>query len=311
MKSRSKYVAMMALALTMVSCGDSDKDEPAPVPPVEPTMTSTRLNVTVLDYSPAPGQFVNEIPEYEAGDTYELMNRKATESLCNGDMISLGAWGGSVTIKLPQSIPNVEGKADFRVVGNAVYANDASNAIRIGSPEPGIVMVMRDENGNGLPDDIWYELCGNQHVNAIANYQVTYHRPTADATDNQYIAWSATNGDNGYINRTIEHQQDYFPMWLDEVETMTFTGRRLPDNGVFNTETNKFDLSCYDGYADSHPNNVEASCLDIDNAVNSAGVKVSLASIDFIKVYTGVLQANGPLGECSTEVAAIEQITYK
>lgn len=310
MKSRSKYVAMMALCLAMVACSDSDNDEPLLVP-VQPTLTSTRLNVTVLDYSPAPGQFVNEIPEYETGDTQESMNRKATESLCNGDMISLGAWGGSVTIKLPQSLPNVEGKADFRVVGNAVYANDASNAIRIGSPEPGIVMVMRDENGNGLLDDTWYELGGSQYVNAMRDYQVTYHRPTPDATDNQYIAWNAANGDNGYINRTIEHQQDYFPMWLDNVETMTFVGSRLPDNGVFNTATNKFDLSCYEGYADSHPNNVEASCLDIDNAVNASGEKVYLASIDFIKVYTGVLQSNGPLGECSTEVAAIEQITYK
>ena len=50
---------------------------------------------------------------------------------------------------------------------------------------------------------------------------------------------------------------------------------------------------------------------DIDNAIDANGNNVKLASIDFIKIYTGVLQANGPLGECSTEVAAIEQIVYK
>jgi hypothetical protein len=92
---------------------------------------------------------------------------------------------------------------------------------------------------------------------------------------------------------------------------MTFSGSRLPDNGAFNSATGKFDLSCYDGYADSHPNNVVASCLDIDNAIDANGNNVKLASIDFIKIYTGVLQANGPLGECSIEVAAIEQIVYK
>lgn len=308
MKVRGKYIAIAALSVVMVSCGKSSNDEPTPI---EPTMTNIRLNVTVVDYSPAPGQFVNEIPEYEEGDTYVSMNEKATESLCNGDMISLGAWGGSVTIKLPQSLSNVEGKADFRVVGNAVYSNDASNAIRIGSPEPGIVLVMRDENGNGVPDDTWYELRGNQTDNGIANYQVTYQRPLEAATDNEYIAWSAANGDNGFLNRTPEHQQDYFPKWLSNVESLTFEGRRLPDNGTFNLSTNKFDLSCYDGYADSHPNNVEASCLDIDNAIDARGNKVSLQSIDFVKIYTGVLQANGPLGECSTEVAALEQIIYK
>lgn len=308
MKLRGKYVIIAMAFMFSVACSENNSDSPDPTPP---TMQSVRLNVEVLDYSPAPGQFVNEIPEYEAGDTRETMNAKATESLCKGDMISLGAWGGSVTIKLPQSLPNVEGNADFRIVGNGVYANDASNAIRIGSSEPGIVLVMRDENGNGIDDETWYELQGNQTYNGIANYKVTYYSPTASATDNEYIAWIATNGDRGWLNRTAEHQQDYFPMWINNIESMTFAGRRLPDNGSFNTATNKFDLACYDGYADSHPNNVMASCLDIDNAIDATGKSVTLSSIDFIKIYTGVLQANGPLGECSTEVAAVEQIIYK
>ena len=306
-KFNVKSVIMIASVVMLVACG-GDNDAPPPTPPA---LTAVRQNITVLDYSPAPGQFVNVIPEYEEGDTRESMNAKATEYLNNGDMISLGAWGGSVTIKLSNSLPNVENDVDFRVVGNTVYANDASNAIRIGSPEPGIVLVMSDDNGNGVPDEEWYELRGNQTHNTITNYQVTYHAPTSTATDAKYIAWTAANGDAGYLNRTPEHQQDYFPMWLDKTETMTFSGSRLPDNGAFNSATGKFDLSCYDGYADSHPNNVVASCLDIDNAIDANGNNVKLASIDFIKIYTGVLQANGPLGECSTEVAAIEQIVYQ
>ena len=47
---------MLALSITMVACGEKNNDEPAPI---EPTMTNIRLNVTVVDYSPAPGQFVN------------------------------------------------------------------------------------------------------------------------------------------------------------------------------------------------------------------------------------------------------------
>ncbi len=310
MNVRGRYMAIAVMALMIAACGDggNDIDEPVVTPGVA---DGVRLDVTVIDYSPAPGQFINEIPEYEPGDTRESMNAKATESLRCGDMISLGAWGGSVTIKLPQSLPNVTDKADFRVVGNAVYSNDASNAIRIGSPEPGIVLVMSDDNANGLPDDTWYELQGNQTFNGVDGYKVTYHRPTAEIAESKYISWYASNGDSGYLNRTAEHQHDYFPLWVEGVEAMVFIGRRLPDNGAFNPSTNKFDLSCYDGYADSHPNNVTASCLDIDNAIDEEGGKVKLQSIDFIKIYTGVLQANGPLGECSTEVAAIEQIIYK
>ena len=301
-----KYIVVALMLVSVVACRD-DNDEPTPI---EPTTTNVRLDVTVVDYSPAPGQFVNEIPEYEEGDTRQSMNQKATESLCNGDLISLGAWGGSVTIKLPHSLPNVENYPDFRVVGNAIYSNDASNAIRVGSSEPGIVMVMQDKNGNGLPDDTWYELCGNQTFNSVNNYQVTYHYPTADATDKQYIAWTASNGDSGYINRTTDHQQEYFPLWINEDE-IKITARRLPDNGVYNSETKKFDLSCYNGYADAHPNNTTASMLDINNAIDADGNRVALSSIDFIKIYTGVLQVNGPLGECSTELSAIEQIIYK
>ena len=316
MKTKIQYAIMLMAIFSMAVTACGEPDEPntfnTPNNPEKEDLTeSVRCEVTGLDYSPAPGQFVNVIPEYEEGDTRETMNAKATKSLCNGDMISLGAWGGSVTIKLSQSLPNVEGKADFRIVGNGVYANEASNAIRIGSSEPGIVMVMRDENKNGIEDDIWYELQGNQTYNGIANYKVTYCRPSALATNNEYIAWRAINDDSGWLNRTAEHQQDYFPMWINNIETMTFEGRRLPDNGSFNPATNKFDLECYNGYADSHPNNVAASCLDIDDAIDALGNSVTLSSIDFIKVYTGVLQTNGSLGECSTEVAAVEQIVYK
>lgn len=310
MKSKCAIFLLLATSLFMNSCGGNGGNEPTPNPS-EPTPTSTRLNVEVLDYSPAPGQFINEIPEYEIGDTYESMNDKATQSLCNGDMISLGAWGGSVTIKLPYAIPNIEGKYDFRIVGNAVYANDASNAIRIGSSEPGIVLVMQDSNNNNLPDDTWYELRGNQWDNTISNYQVTYHYPSENEPDSTYIKWMANDGSIGYLNRTAEHQQAYFPLWMNQNSSLTFSGKRLPNNGTYNSLTGKFDLACYNGYADAHPNNVEASCLDISNAVDQYGAPINLTSINFIKVYTGVLQINGPLGECSTEIAAIEQIIYQ
>ena len=35
----------------------------------------------VLEYNPAPGQFVNTMPLYEQGNTYETMRRKAEESI--------------------------------------------------------------------------------------------------------------------------------------------------------------------------------------------------------------------------------------
>lgn len=42
---------------------------------------------------------------------------------------------------------------DFAIEGNAFD----------GSSEPGIVWVMQDVNGNGLPDDTWYQLKGSEY----------------------------------------------------------------------------------------------------------------------------------------------------
>lgn len=302
------YWALIVFVLFSTSCSDSNEDEKGPE--ICPTYTLTELvNITVLDYSPAPGQFVNQIPEYEEGDTHETMCQKATELLNNGDMISLGAWGGSITLKLSNPIVNIDESPDFRIVGNAVYANSSTEGLRYGSSEPGIVLVMQDTNANGIADDTWYELKGNETGNGISDYRVTFYQPTADATDGNYIYWEASNGDNGYLNRVSSyHTQSFFPLWLNNVKTMTFIGRRLPDNGRYNSSTQKYELVCYDGYADSHPNNNELSCLDIDNAIDNQGNNVNLSHIDFLKIYTGVLQSNGPLGECSTEISKIERL---
>ncbi len=303
------YCALTASISFTTSCSGSDSNENENEPEIGPTYTSTKLvNITVIDYSPAPGQFINQIPEYTEGDTPEIMCRKATELLNNGDMISLGAWGGSITLKLNNPIANINSAPDFRIAGNAVYANSSTEGIRYGSSEPGIVLVMQDTNGNGVADDTWYELKGNQTDNGIVDYTVTYHQPTEDATAENYIYWEASNGDCGYINNSGHHEQNFFPMWISNNGSLTFKGRRLPDNGHFNNSTQKYDLVCYEGYADSHPNNTELSYLDIDNAIDNQGNNINLSHINFLKIYTGVLQSNGPLGECSTEILKIERL---
>lgn len=62
------------------------------------------------------------------------------------------------------------------------------------------------------------------------------------------------------------------------------------------------------GYADNETNTKDESAIDIDWAVNSKGQKVHLPGVDFVKIYTGVNQENGWLGECSTEITGIEDL---
>lgn len=271
----------------------------------------------VFDYRPAIGQFINEMPEYQNGNTETDMIRKAKESLIGGNstMISLGGYGGYVTFGFDHTIPNLEGR-DFKVLGNAFWGNN-SNAVRSGSCEPGIIMVAYDKNKNGKPDeDEWYEIAGSEYFKdtTLKNYSITYFKPNENKppvpgsefwqTDVEYIRWQDNNGTSGFKTKNTFHAQSYYPLWLSQA-SYSFTGTRLKDNFYDQSGTGAYWVgTSYDyGYADNAPNNDEASNIDISWAVDRNGKYVKLPGIDFIKVYTGVNQEAGWLGEVSTEVA--------
>ena len=270
----------------------------------------------VLEYNPAPGQFINTMPEYEEGDTYQTMLRKAEDAIAgtNRSLISLGSWGGYVTFAFDHSVVNTPNLPDFIIEGNAFYAS-AGN--RNGSSEPGIVMVSIDINQNGLPDDPFYELAGSEHTHSatIHQYSLIYHRTPAthtpqpdiknSLTDTTYILWHNNQGEQGYMYKNTFHTQDYYPLWFTD-STLTFYGTRLPDNAVDKSgKGNMWVQTAYDyGYADSHPNDSISRCsFDIDWAVTAEGEPINLPCADFVRVYTGVHQQCGWIGEISTEVS--------
>lgn len=286
-----------------------------------------RYITKVYEFCPAPGQFVNLLPKYEEGDTEETMIKKVEECISgkNDVLISLGSYGGYVTFGFDHAVVNVKGEKDFKILGNSFYAaaNPNPNAPESGgSSEPGIVMVSIDKNGNGLPDDEWYELAGSEyHKPATAhNYSVTYYKTASDhvatpkpdtpITDTTYIPWIANDGTSGYVEKNSYHTQDYFPKWISAGE-LTFIGTRLGHNAIDESGVgNYYVLYAYDwGYADNHPNEVDdKSCFDIDWAVDKNGNHVILDGVDFIRVFTGVNQSCGWLGETSTEICRAEDL---
>lgn len=134
----------------------------------------------VYEFCPAPGQFVNDMPRYAEGDTYEDMIRKVEESICGTTevMVSLGAYGGYVTFGFDHTVVNVPGEYDFRIWGNAFYELNKPEE-KGGSAEPGIVYVSYDVNCNGKPDDAWYELAGSEYYKpeTLHDYTITYAKP--------------------------------------------------------------------------------------------------------------------------------------
>lgn len=277
----------------------------------------------VYDFRPAPGQFVNTLPELEEGDTQEDINEKVMSQLCGAKtpgMVSLGAWGGYVVVGFDHPVVNVAGEYDFRIYGNS-YAQGAD--AKGGSSEPAIVMVSADTNGNGIPDDEWYELAGSEYSSpeTMHGYEIVYYRPAADKvadpdperpfiSDRTYIRWSANQpeGAEGYVFRNSFHTQSYWPGWI-EGETLVFGGARLADNYVDMSGTGSNYVQYFKdwGYADNRPN-AEDPGFKIDWAVDNEGNPVKLGKIDFIKIYTAVNQDCGWLGESSAEICGGEDL---
>lgn len=254
----------------------------------------------VYEFIAAPGQFVNTLPEWEEGDDEEAMCIKALDMMRDGGFISLGAYGGYVTVGFETTIVNVENKRDIYIQGNMFN----------GGAEPGIVMVSYDINGNGLPDDEWFEIAGSEYKNSVLNYEITYRHP-ASADDD--IEWTDNKGGSGKVLKNQYHKQPYWPQWLDDKETLVFHGTRLPDNST-NQGTEDapyYVLDAFEyGYADNQPNMAngeynDAAKIDIDWAVDANGNSVKMPGVDFVRIYTGINQYNGWIGECSTEVGCV------
>lgn len=279
----------------------------------------------VLEYRPAPGQFVNTMPQYKEGDTQATMNEKALNAIGNNTrrMITLGGYGGYVTVGFDHTIRNAKDANDFLVLGNA-FEN---------SSEPGIIQVAYDVNQNGQPDEEeWFEIAGSAHhapkhelwyeqakqagniVETYLDYSITYKKPAKEPTTNEekenYIFWEDNKGHKGYKVMNQFHPQPYYPQWIEE-EQLVFTGTCLPQNGI-NQGTEQaphFVLPSFTyGYADNYPNDAAEAAIDIDWAVDKNGNPANLPGVDFIKIYTGVNQENGWLGENSTEVCGVTDL---
>lgn len=254
----------------------------------------------VDEYVPAPGQFINTLPKYEEGDDAAAMAAKCTAAIADNknDMITLGAYGGYVTFHFDHSVANVKGQRDLYIKGNAFE----------GSAEPGIVMVSKDVNGNGLPDDPWYELSGSADVdepeNVVYGYEITY---TMDAMNN--VPWTDNQGASGTVERNSFHKQEYFPLWLSS--PLTFKGTLLPKNAVDQSGNGtRWVLSSFRyGYVDNLANSdIEGNSFDISWAVDADRKPVELDAVDFVRVYCAENQMAGWLGETSTEVCGAEDL---
>ena len=260
---------------------------------------------SVIEYMPAPGQFIGDPASgYADFKTMEEACGYARDRFVSCYPVSLGAWGGYMIVKARKSINNTGGY-EFSIAGNAF---DSSN-------EPGIVWVSRDDNGNGVADDTWYELRGSYFGKEgyERGYEVTYYRPETDRSD---VRWTDSQGGSGSIKYMgmFHSQASYYPSWIT-ADSYTLSGSKLPQRVEYDDATGSWTNFPYEwGYADNFGEDAafvylvikgltaQLNYFRISDAVDAEGNTVKLDAIDFIKVQTAVMGESGRLGENSTEI---------
>lgn len=246
---------------------------------------------TVSEYKPAPGQHLTLL-----GDPTAALGAP------DGQVVSLGGFGGSITLRLPAPVIDRPGAPDFVVWGNAFYSGGDP---RIRWAEPGLIEVSPDGS-------TWYLIGGGLFS--------TGNRP---ADNIRTVFFTNTNS-------------TYWPLWATATNVLTFSNfclngvvlpRLRPGDSAFTNDTSEPQEDLY-GYADCTPagnppaagwvpddpyafgnSGTGGDAIMLEWAVDPAGEPVyeSIRHLEFryVRITTAIHASRGTLGEFSTEIDAL------
>jgi hypothetical protein len=305
-----------------------------------PAAAQTPFATAVLEFAPAPGQFVND-PLYD--DPAAALGRPYGGGFSGpgtSSLVSLGGFGGSIILGFDHTVrddPANPFGLDAIVYGNALWVGANPNRRWA---ECGFIEISRDANSNGLPDDAWFLIPGSH---------VTDLRPATEGGQYAVQTWDDVTADPTYPPED--------ETWIPPGRTGVWTsaGYRLPPaifenpvvvnpNGTDATEDGIFGYADYsptlklgdlngDNQIDDpeitpeafyvrpdHPFQVGLTpgcgggdAFDIAWAVDPAtGEPAGLDGFDFIRITTAVnrviLLPPPPLNELSTEIDAVADV---
>jgi hypothetical protein len=189
--------------------------------------------------------------------------------------------------------------------------------------EPGIVWVQPDNNGNGVPDETWYEHPGTDDDGGSAyknlvtrRYAIAYFNGSGVLSYNEFLQtgrdvfWVDGKGRTGQIPGGWPHSvmqskngprvptvdvTDALDSWI------IFTGTVLRDNGWMGTGSySDNQWSGKPGYVDC-----AESRAPVRPAVRADGSPAPSGAV-FVKVQTGVFRYGGIFGDVSTEIVSAD-----
>ncbi|MFG0252250.1 MAG: dockerin type I domain-containing protein [Phycisphaerales bacterium JB038] len=280
----------------------------------------------VLDYQPAPGQFIND-PQFN--DPARALGAPVGGGLTDPDnskLVSLGAFGGSLTLAFSGPVlddPNNPLGLDAIVFGNAHFI--AGNPNRRWA-EAAHIEISRDANGNGLADDAWYLIPGSHLLDPASQWwEQWWDDDAGTATPPEDLSWypdPATYPWIGPLYRTSGYALDHGLFGPLIVENPN--GLDASDEGYFGYADCTPTLALPDGVAAEVFYTVPDDPLVVGVSAGSGGgdafdiawaidpvtlQPANLDGFDFIRLSTAVAYDPDPtFGEKSAEIGGVADV---
>jgi hypothetical protein len=214
-----------------------------------------------------------------------------------GQMAELGAtgYGWSAGSAGGYWVWGVEHRPSYKISGNAMSSWH----------EAGVVWAQEDRNGNGRPDETWYELKGGdendpaQKNKITRRYALRYFEASGGGNVNEYgqtireLYWTDSKGRGGYMPGGWPSDWGVTGNWV------TYTCTLLRDDG--NIATGTYGHLFTAGYVDAL-----GDTFYLSDAMDLEGNPVTLTAVRFLKVQTAIFHYGGSFGDVSTEIRSAD-----
>jgi hypothetical protein len=274
----------------------------------------------VVDYRPAPGQFVNNELFNDPGKALGRPYGGGFEEPGNSSLVTLGGFGGSITLAFDHTVmddPANPFGVDAIVYGNALWVSSDPNRRWV---EGGMIEISRDANGNGLADDPWFLIPGSHIADPAGQYETqSWDDDIADLTYPPEDALWLPPGESGAWTTAAYRLPAIFevtvmenPLGLDAEDEGVFgyadcsPTMDLPDGALAEEFYTRPDYPLRVGLT---PGCGGGDAIDIAWAVDAVtGEPTGLEGFDFLRVTTAVNVVIMPFGELSPEIDAVADV---
>jgi hypothetical protein len=262
----------------------------------------------VLEYSAAPGQFVNDPFFNEPEKAIGPPSGGGTSAPNNESIVTLGGFGGYIVLGFDHTVmddPLNSFGLDAIVFSNAYWVG--------GNPdrhwaECATIEISRDENANGLADDAWYLIPGSHLTPPLARSSHIWNSGTTtnafQLPADPFGAMVVVNPVAGTGNEGIYGYAEYSPtLFLGDMDgNDEIDDENVAPEEFYTVPDDPFEVGMT-------PGSGGGDAFDIAWAIDpTTGEPTNLEGFDFIRITTPIHIILPSIGEKSAEIDAVADV---